>query len=42
MDSHWTLQQQTPTEKDVLQYNDRMSLEDKVLFEKYRIKGYKK
>lgn len=42
MDSHWTLQQQAPAEKDVLQYNDEMSLEDLILFQRYGITGYTK
>ena len=40
MDTHWTIQQQAPAEKADFQYNDGMSLENNILFQKYGIRGY--
>ena len=34
------MEQQTPAEKADFQYNDGMSLEDLILFQRYGITGY--
>lgn len=40
MDTFGYFQQQAPAEKADFQYNDGMSLENNILFQKYNIKGY--